>query len=584
MFHEHSTRSHRPDHPARGLPPPARPARAFLLESVERGRLGRYSLVGCGSRLSRLRRGRGARRGRRRLPRLRPRRDARADGAAARRRARTCPRAASSSPTCSSASTTRAASPRCSRGDPDEVAACSTTPVRRRRATPAAPSETRRFPGAGRVRARRRARARSTSATATRSRSCSRSGPSGAPRVTPLALYRSLRRVNPSPYLFLLELDGLALVGSSPETLVKLRGTRAQRQPDRRHDEPGEGDAERLLSSEKDRAEHVMLVDLGRNDLSRVCVPGHGQGRALPRAGAVLARHAPRLRGRRRAARRRLAVRPAARDLPRRHRLGRAEGARDADHLGARGPPPRPVRGRRRLPPPRRRARHVHRDPHGRPARRRRATSRPARASSPTPIPRAEHEECLHKLAALEAAIDLAEAAHDDVLLIDNYDSFTYNLAHLFGELGAEVDRAPQRRDHAGRGRGLAPSHLVVSPGPGRPEDAGATIAIVRAARRDGADPRRLPRPPGDRPGLRRRGRPGARARPRQGDARSPTTAAASSPASTETSSPAATTRSRRRRARRLRGVGDRGRRRDHGRPPPRAAASTASSSTPSRC
>jgi anthranilate synthase component I len=90
-----------------------------------------------------------------------------------------------------------------------------------------------------------------------------------------IGLYRSLRRVNPSPYLFLLELDGdLALIGSSPETLVKAEGRRASLNPIAGTTHPGAGDAERLLSSEKDRAEHVMLVDLGRNDLSRVCVPG----------------------------------------------------------------------------------------------------------------------------------------------------------------------------------------------------------------------------------------------------------------------------------------------------------------------
>ena len=92
--------------------------------------------------------------------------------------------------------------------------------------------------------------------------------------ATALELYRSLRRVNPSPYLFLLELGGLALVGSSPETLVKLEGTRASVNPIAGTTVPGNGDSERLLASEKDRAEHVMLVDLGRNDLSRVCVPG----------------------------------------------------------------------------------------------------------------------------------------------------------------------------------------------------------------------------------------------------------------------------------------------------------------------
>jgi anthranilate synthase component 1 len=92
--------------------------------------------------------------------------------------------------------------------------------------------------------------------------------------LAPVSLYRSLRRVNPSPYMFLLELDGLALVGSSPETLVRLEGARASVNPIAGTTARGPGDARRLLASEKDRAEHVMLVDLGRNDLSRVCLPG----------------------------------------------------------------------------------------------------------------------------------------------------------------------------------------------------------------------------------------------------------------------------------------------------------------------
>ena len=95
-----------------------------------------------------------------------------------------------------------------------------------------------------------------------------------ATSATAVDLYRALRRVNPSPYLFLLELGDLALIGSSPETLVKAEGSRASLNPIAGTTERGPGDAERLLASEKDRAEHVMLVDLGRNDLSRVCVPG----------------------------------------------------------------------------------------------------------------------------------------------------------------------------------------------------------------------------------------------------------------------------------------------------------------------
>jgi anthranilate synthase/aminodeoxychorismate synthase-like glutamine amidotransferase len=66
------------------------------------------------------------------------------------------------------------------------------------------------------------------------------------------------------------------------------------------------------------------------------------------------------------------------------------------------------------------------------------------------------------------------------VLLIDNYDSFTYNLAHLFGELGAEV--LVRRNDEitVAEAKALAPTHVVISPGPGRPEDAGVSEEIVR--------------------------------------------------------------------------------------------------------
>ena len=66
------------------------------------------------------------------------------------------------------------------------------------------------------------------------------------------------------------------------------------------------------------------------------------------------------------------------------------------------------------------------------------------------------------------------------ILLIDNYDSFTYNLAHLFGELGAEVTVIRNDAIDADEAERMAPSHLVISPGPGRPEDAGNSIAIVQ--------------------------------------------------------------------------------------------------------
>ena len=66
------------------------------------------------------------------------------------------------------------------------------------------------------------------------------------------------------------------------------------------------------------------------------------------------------------------------------------------------------------------------------------------------------------------------------ILLVDNYDSFTYNLVHLFEEVGAEVVVRRNDEIDADDAERLAPSHLVISPGPGRPESSGATVEIVR--------------------------------------------------------------------------------------------------------
>ena len=102
----------------------------------------------------------------------------------------------------------------------------------------------------------------------------------GAPPVDPLSLYRVLRRTNPSPYMYLLRLDGFDIVGSSPEALVKVEDGRAMTHPIAgtrpRGDTPTEDArlASELQADEKERAEHLMLVDLGRNDLGRVCDPG----------------------------------------------------------------------------------------------------------------------------------------------------------------------------------------------------------------------------------------------------------------------------------------------------------------------
>ena len=99
-------------------------------------------------------------------------------------------------------------------------------------------------------------------------------------RIEPLALYRALRMVNPSPYMVLLESPDVALVGASPEMLVRKQGRHIETRPiagTRPRGMDADGDkrlAEDLLADPKERAEHVMLVDLGRNDLGRVAAPG----------------------------------------------------------------------------------------------------------------------------------------------------------------------------------------------------------------------------------------------------------------------------------------------------------------------
>ncbi len=108
----------------------------------------------------------------------------------------------------------------------------------------------------------------------------------------PFALYRSVRRVNPSPFLYFLNFDGFQLIGSSPEILVRLRDGTITIRPiagtRRRGANPAEDQAleQELLADPKERAEHLMLLDLGRNDVGRVALlrePGRNEERPATR-------------------------------------------------------------------------------------------------------------------------------------------------------------------------------------------------------------------------------------------------------------------------------------------------------------
>src|SRR4051795_3937521 len=95
--------------------------------------------------------------------------------------------------------------------------------------------------------------------------------------VETFSIYRGLRAINPSPYMYFLDFEDFEIAGASPEALIKVTGRHAEQRPiagTRPRADTAEGDlrrAEELLADEKERAEHVMLVDLARNDLGRVC-------------------------------------------------------------------------------------------------------------------------------------------------------------------------------------------------------------------------------------------------------------------------------------------------------------------------
>ena len=161
----------------------------------------------------------------------------------------------------------------------------------------------------------------------------------------PFTVYRALRHVNPSPYMYFTRMGGLSIVGSSPEMLVRVEGRHVETHPiagTRPRGGNEEDDlrlGEELKRNEKERAEHVMLVDLGRNDLGRVCEFGSvrvPQYMAIERYSHVMHLVSTvdgTAGGRPRSPRR------ARRLFPGRHRLRRAEDPRDAD--------PRPSSNRR---------------------------------------------------------------------------------------------------------------------------------------------------------------------------------------------------------------------------------------------
>ena len=322
--------------------------------------------------------------------------------------------------------------------------------------------------------------------------------------VDAFSIYRGLRAINPSPYMYFLDFEDFEIAGASPEALVTVTGRTVRQRPiagTRPRADSVEQDLERgreLLADPKERAEHVMLVDLGRNDLGRVCEYGSVRvdelmtvetySHVMHIVSSVSGTLSP-------------GVSPmdALRaSLP----AGTLSGApkiramQIIDELEPVGP--RPLRRRGGLPLVHGRPRHLHLHPLR--AREGRAGAHPGRR---------RHRRRLGP--GVRGARDRGEGRRGDgrdqarlrpgglgmtsVLVVDNYDSFTYNLVQYLGELGADVEVV---RNDLPELLERSPDRVIVSPGPCTPGGGGPLQGgdpALRRGRRAGA--RRVPRAPG---------------------------------------------------------------------------------------
>ena len=191
---------------------------------------------------------------------------------------------------------------------------------------------------------------------------------------SPLSLYRALRSLNPSPYMYFYDMGDFQIVGASPEILVRQEDTRRGRKvtirplagtrPRGATPEQDKALEDELLADPKERAEHVMLIDLARNDIGRIAKTGTvkvTEAFAVERYSHVM-HIVSNVEGV--LQRRHDQPRRAEGDVPGRHPDRRAEDPRDGDHRRARAGQARHLRRRLRLPQLRRRHGRRDRDPH----------------------------------------------------------------------------------------------------------------------------------------------------------------------------------------------------------------------------
>ncbi len=305
--------------------------------------------------------------------------------------------------------------------------------------------------------------------------------------TAPFEVYRALRIVNPSPYMYFLKMPDTCIVGSSPEMLVRVREQEIEYRPIAgtlprgASDSEDEANAERLRNDEKERAEHIMLVDLGRNDLGRVSQYGTVRVEEL----MTIERYShvmhlvSSLRGKLRQNVDRwdslMACFPAG-------TVSGAPKVRAMEIIDELEPTKRGVYAGavmyadfsnnldsciaiRTL---------VVRGNKG--------YIQAGGGIVADSVPENEYMETVNKSRALIRAINLAQRMGSKfmILVIDNYDSFTYNLVQYLGELGEDLSVYRNDKISLEEIERMKPERIVISPGPGTPADAGITEDVVR--------------------------------------------------------------------------------------------------------
>ena len=302
--------------------------------------------------------------------------------------------------------------------------------------------------------------------------------------LDPFTVYRALRMVNPSPYMYFLKDGETAVAGASPEMLVRVEGRRVEMRPiagtrprgDGRQDDGGL--AAELLADEKERAEHLMLVDLGRNDVGRVCRYGSVSVPELMRVehyshvAHIVSSVTGELREGKDALDALAATFPAG-------TLSGAPKIRAMEIIDELEPGRRGLYGGRpRLPRPPRQPRLLHRDPHAGVPRRPRDAAGGGGHRGRLRSRRRGARDGREGGGALRGAAPGGRARV--ILLVDNYDSFTYNLYQYLGELGAEVEVVRNDALTVDEALAMKPERIVISPGPGTPDQAGISLELVR--------------------------------------------------------------------------------------------------------